>query len=167
MDTRAYGAAKALKILGNLDKEVAKEIKKSMGDAVKPVISAAKTDAPARPLSGWGQWTTPAGRDLSYDSGTVKRGIKKVQRTTGEKRNGRYSRTIPLLELRNQSAAGAIYELAGARNNNTFTRNIERKHGASPRLLYKAWDARSQRVTASVARDVQRLEAEVTRRLAR
>lgn len=161
------GVAKSLKILRSLDRELATDVRRQLRTSVKPVVTEAKRNVPRSALSNWGPWLTPRGRDLRYDASTAKRGIVVVQQTASKRtKRGNY-RPIALLELRNQSAAGAVFELAGARNpNSTFNRNIERKHGAPKRVLYKAWDDRGDNVDQDVEDAVQRIEREITRKLA-
>ena len=159
------GVAKSLKILNNMDRDMAKTLRAELRQAVRPVVAAAKQNVPARPLSNWGAWTTPRGRDLSFDGAQVRRGIKYVQRQTPEKQRGRYKRDIALLQLRNQTVAGSVFELAGSGSTSTFNRNIEQRHGQPMRVLYKAWDARQDGVMRSVRRTIDDIEREVTRRL--
>ena len=171
------GAAKALSILSKLDRELSKEIKRELKSAVQPVVDSAKAATPARPLSNWGTWTTANGRDLSWDRRKVTSGLKVVQRTSRERINfidqfgeKRYKMTqqIAFLQLRNVSAAGHIFEIAGARNpQSTFNRNIMARHGQPKRLLYRALQPREPIIEAQVRATIDRLEREVTRRLAR
>jgi hypothetical protein len=171
------GAAKALKILGNLDREVAKEVRAELRAAAKPVITDAYRLTPIRPLRNWGSWTTPNGRDLSWDRRKVQAGMKLVQRTSGEKvgsffdhtgtKRNRYTKTIAFLEVRNTSAVGHIFELAGASQpGSQFNRAIQGRYGPPKRLLYKAFDYHAPRVERDVRATLDRLEREVTRRLA-
>jgi len=172
----AEGAAKALRILGNLDRDLAKEIKRELKSAVQPVVDSAKANTPTRPLSNWGTWTTANGRDLSWDRRKVTSGLKVTQRTSAERLsfvdqlgNKRYKMTkqIAFLQLRNVSAAGHIFEIAGARNpQSTFNRNIMAKHGAPKRLLFKALEPREPIINRQVSATIDKLEREVTRRLA-
>jgi hypothetical protein len=159
------GVAKALKILNSVDRTLAKELKAQLRASVKPVVSEARRNVPNNALSNWGSWRTPNGRDLSFQPTEIRKGIRYVQRVSGERRNSRTSRTIPLLQLRNQSAVGTIFELAGATSSTTFTRNIERRHGPPKRVLYKAWDRNSDKVQRDVEVTVRRIEQEVTRTL--
>lgn len=162
------GVAKSLKILRALEPELAKEVQRQLKASVKPVIAEAKQNLPRSALSNWGSWVTPRGRNLGYDATAAKRGIAIAQQTTAKRTRRGYSRTIALLEIRNQSPAGAVFELAGAKNAaSVFNRNIERKHGAPKRVLYKAWDQRGDKVDQDIEDAVNRIEREITSRLSR
>jgi len=170
------GAAKALSILSKLDRDLAKEIKRELKSAVQPVIAEAKANTPARPLSNWGTWTTPTGRDLSWDRRKVTSGLKIKQRTSAERtyfvdelgtKRYRITKQIAFLQLRNTSAMGHIFEIAGSRNpESTFNQNIMAKHGAPKRLLFKALEPREPIINRQVSATIDKLEREVTRRLA-
>ena len=176
MRIEAEGVAKALRILGNLDKELAKEIKKELKAAATPVVKAAKQDVPTRPLSNWGSWTTPNNRDLSWDKRKVQAGLKVVSRTSKERvsftdREGnarkKYTKQIALLQLRNESIPGHIYELAGSKSKSPFSQNLISRHGQPKRLLFKALEPQEPRIQRDVRATVDKIEREVTRRLAR
>jgi len=169
------GAAKSLRILRNLDRELAKEISRELKSAVKPVVASAKGATPAQPLSNWGTWTTPNGRSLDWNRRAVANGLKVTQRTSGERisfidklGNERYKMTkqIAFLQLRNVTAAGHIFEIAGARNpGSVFNQNIMAKHGPPKRLLFKALEPREPQINAQVRGTIDKLERELTRRL--
>jgi hypothetical protein len=72
-------------------------------------------------MRNWGKWTDARGRDLSYNAGEVRKGIKI--------KAGKRSRKSPwsaVTELQNTTAAGAIFEMAGRKTNNSqFTQNLQ------------------------------------------
>jgi hypothetical protein len=104
--------------------KVAPDIKKSLDKAnrelVKPLIQAAQRNFETTPMSNWGLWNS-GGRDLSYNVATVRKGIKVKQR--GKSKRSPYS---SVMALRNESAAGAIYETAGRQTDSQFTDNLQR-----------------------------------------
>jgi len=160
------GVAKSLKILRSLDKQLASEVTKQLRASVKPVINQAKQNVPGQALSKWGPWTTGNGRDLAFNSKTARAGIRTVQKTTSKRAKRGGYRPIAILELQNRTAAGSVFELAGAANpNSVFNQNIERKHGAPKRVLFKAWDDRGEQVDQDVEAAVRRIEAEINRKL--
>ena len=119
------GVAKSLKILNNMDRDMAKTLRAELRQAVRPVVAAAKQNVPSRPLSNWGAWTTPRGRDLSFDGAQVRRGIKYVQRQTPEKQRGRYKRDIACCSsaTRRSLAACSNWPVAARRRRSTGTSN--------------------------------------------
>lgn len=178
---KVEGAAETLKVLSKVAPDIVKEINRDLKTAVRPVVADAKNLLPApSALSGWGAWTTPSGRDLSFNTAKARRGVKAASRRTPERdlkaySGGRRYKVIPLLELRQTDPAGAIYERAGARTNNRLGRSLNRKHGAisidlgttlSGRALYPAFFRRESAIMGHVTTAVRRIETEANRRLA-
>jgi len=177
---RIEGAAEALKVLNKAAPDIVREINKDLKAAVKPVVQDAKQLLP-RPsaLTNWGQWITPSGRDLSFDAGKARRGVKAATRRTPERDlrsnyGGRRYKVIPLLELRQTDPAGAIYERAGAKTSTRLGRSLNRKHGSvsidlgntlSGRALYPAFFRRENGIMRDVRTAVHRIETETTKRL--
>ena len=89
-----------------------------------------KNNVPDTPLSGWRR-----GR-LAYSQGDVQRGIKI--------KAGKRSRRSPysaVTQLRNDTPAGSIFELAGTKNpNSSFAQNLARRFplGSVTRVIWKA-----------------------------
>ena len=101
------GLADTLKVLRRIDPELRKTTVRRMKLAAKPMQAEAKKLFPdASPLSGWGNWRG------GYDGRTVKRNVKVAFK--GSK--ARNSDTIPLLTLRQTSAAGVIFDIAGRKS---------------------------------------------------
>jgi len=100
---------------------------------------------------------------LRWDAKAVKSGIKTL--TGGQRLNVR---------LINKSAPGAVFEMAGSKNDNAansagrqFNNNLK-WYGTAPRLLIKTWrDEKGIKHTASEMGKVARFaEEEVNRRIA-
>lgn len=101
------GLADTLRTLRRVDPELRKTTIKRMKLAAKPMQAEAKKLFPnASPLSGWGNWRG------GYDGRNVKRNVK-VSFKGSKARN---SNVIPLLTLRQTSAAGAIFDIAGRKS---------------------------------------------------
>ena len=105
----ADGVADAIRTLGRVDKELKKELVKSMKKAADPLVNEARSLVPtAKPLTNWYGWKG------GYVPGKVKRGIKVSQRNTAQRtRSGQQQEKIKLLALVQTNAAGAIYYMAG------------------------------------------------------
>ena len=105
----AEGVADAIRTLGRVDKELKKELVKSMKKAADPLVNEARSLVPtAKPLTNWYGWKG------GYVLGKVKRGIKVSQRNTAQRtRSGQQQEKIKLLALVQTNAAGAIYDMAG------------------------------------------------------
>lgn len=108
------------RLLAKFAPEVKKALDKANREAASPLLALAKGNFVASPMANWGKWTS-RGRDLSYNAADVQRGIKI--------KAGKRSRKSPwsaVTQLQNTTPAGAIYEMAGRKTNNTqFTRNLQ------------------------------------------
>lgn len=103
------GLADTLKVLRRVDPELRKSTIRQMKLSAKPLVVEAKSLFPATsPLSGWGNWRG------GYDGGTVRKGVKVAFK--GNVKRGSQSNVIPLLTLRQVSAAGAIFDIAGRKS---------------------------------------------------
>jgi hypothetical protein len=113
--------AQVRRIISKLAPEVKKALDKANREAAAPLLGIARSNFVDSPMANWGKWTDKRGRDLSYDVAAVRKGIKI--------KAGKRSRTSPwsaLTQIQNTTAAGAIYEMAGRKTNNTqFTRNLQ------------------------------------------
>lgn len=109
--------------------EVLKELDKANREAAKPVITAAKNSMPPNDLqlTNW----TKYGR-YKWDTAEAKRGIKFKQ--DKKKKNQRYSAVLAFF---NQTAAGAIWELAGYRSTSLFTKYVTQVSGPAPRGIWR------------------------------
>jgi hypothetical protein len=160
----------------DLLKEMNFEIRREI---LGPIVRDARNMVPeAAPLSGWNrQVTAPGSRRgysahgkrweygrLQWDSKKVKSGIRVgvgVPRRRGDVFRGAYA-------ILNRDAAGAVFELMGrGKSNANMVGNVRGKHGASSRLIWRAWD--KAQATANVPRQVvdtiKRFEAEFQQRL--
>jgi len=112
----AEGVADAIRTLGRVDKELKKELVRSMKKAADPLVNEARSLVPtAKPLTNWYNWGSTTNRNIGpYVPGKVKRGIKVSQRNTAQRtRSGQQQEKIKLLALVQTNAAGAIYDMAG------------------------------------------------------
>jgi hypothetical protein len=122
-------------------KEARKRIRKVPAEVQKK--TKARVPTPQRPMRNWGSWSRKGGlysrsiKDvgaLRWDATDAKGGIKLL--TGGQRLNVR---------LINKSASGAVFEMAGSKNNNAasspgrqFNDNLK-WFGAAPRLLIATW----------------------------
>ena len=132
----------ALKLIDpTFHKEARKRIRKVPAEVQKK--TKARVPTPQRPMRNWGSWSRKGGlysrsiKDvgaLRWDATDAKGGIKLL--TGGQRLNVR---------LINKSASGAVFEMAGSKNNNAassagrqFNDNLK-WFGAAPRLLIATW----------------------------
>lgn len=98
------GLAATLKSLRRVDPELRRQTVREMKAAAKPMQSTARALFPqTAPLSGWGNWRG------GYDVGRVRTGVKVTFKGTQVKSKD----VIPLLTLRQVTAAGVIYDMSG------------------------------------------------------
>lgn len=113
------------RLLTQFAPDVKKALDKANREAAAPLLAKAKDNFKTAPdvMSGWmkqpsststGGWMDSRGRDLHYDQKTAQRGVKFKQR--GRAKGSPWS---GVMQLRNETAAGMIYELAGRKNNPT------------------------------------------------
>ena len=105
----AEGLADAIRTLGKVDRELKKELVRSMKKAADPLVAEARSLIPsAKPLTNWYGWKG------GFEPNKVKRGIKVSQRNTAQRnREGQRQETIRLLSMQQTNAAGAIFDMAG------------------------------------------------------
>lgn len=130
MQVRIDNVRETRRALQKYAPEVKKALDKANRDAASPLVAMAKSNVPPLPLSGWRR-----GR-VAYNQDDIKRGIKIKQ--------GRRSKRSPysaVTQLRNETAAGSIFELAGTKNpNSSFAQNLARRYplGSVSRVIWKA-----------------------------
>jgi len=108
MPASVKGGIELRKALKNFAPNLGKETQKEIANALKPVVKEAKGFVTQSPLSNWAR---EGGKFPIFNAQIVKRGIG--YKTTPSKPNRRGFTS--LAQIRNMSAAGAIYETAGRR----------------------------------------------------
>ena len=150
------GVKDTLKALKQFDEDAVKTFNK----VINSELNLAKKDAQGfvkatPPLSGWN--TQPARNPRtrggagwpSWDQSIIKSGIS----TTKASGKVRRDYTTSAGALKNRSAAGVIYELAGRQNKTgNFIRNLENKEGNASRLVWKAVDQNKDRIIENVTK---------------
>ena len=151
------GVKETLKALEKFDKYAVKSFNKvinsELRNAKKDAQGFVKADAP---LSGWS--TQPArnprtrngARWPAWDQSVIRQGI------SSSKAEGKVRRdyTTSAGALKNRSAAGVIYELAGRSNRGTgtFISNLEKESSQASRLIWKSVDKNKDRIINNVER---------------
>ena len=167
----AEGLAAAIRTLGKVDKELKKELVRSMKKAADPLVAEARSLIPyAKPLTNWYSWKG------GWDTNKVKRGIKVSQRNTAQRtREGQQQETIRLLALTQTNAAGAIYDMAGRaggkgrgsegqRRGTEMIRKLDETRTAS-RSLWPAAERRLGEVQDAVREAIEDMERTINEEL--
>ena len=150
----------------DLRREVPDRIKNTA--AAQGLLADVRARQPAQPTRGWNvgpSRKTSPGR-LNWSPGRIRQQITLNFR--GSRPRGAPVTSWPVLRIQSKNAAQNVFELAGARQpGSTFNRNIMARHGQPKRLLYRALQPREPIIEAQVRATIDRLEREVTRRLAK
>lgn len=163
------GIKETLQALQNFDKDAVKTYNKlvnsELGNAKKDAQGFVKSEPP---LSGWN--TQPARNPRTrggagwpaWDQSVIRSGIS----VTKAERKVRMDYTTNAGALRNKSAAGVIYELAGRENRRgNFIKNLEGKVGNASRLVWKSVDKNRPRIEQNVSKALQDLKAKLQKNL--
>jgi hypothetical protein len=150
------GLKETLKALGDFDKDAVKAFTKVINKELSSVKKEAQGYVEAKPpLSGWA--TQPARNPRSrggagwpaWDQSIIKSGIS----TSKSEGKVRKDYTTSAGAIKNKSAQGVIYELAGrrSRGNGTFIKNLEGQVGDASRLIWKAVDKNRDKVEKNIS----------------
>jgi hypothetical protein len=150
------GLKETLKALGDFDKNAVKAFNKVINKELSSVKKEAQGYVEAKPpLSGWA--TQPARNPRSrggagwpaWDQSIIKSGIS----TSKAEGKVRKDYTTSAGAIKNKSAQGVIYELAGrrSRGNGTFIKNLEGNVGDASRLIWKAVDKSRGKVEKNIS----------------
>lgn len=163
------GLNETLTALKAFDKDAVKEFNK----VINSELASAKKDAQGfvktePPLSGWN--TQPARNPRTrggagwpaWDQSIIRAGIT----TTKAQGKVRRDYTTSAGALKNRSAAGVIYELAGRENRRgNFIKNLEGKVGNASRLIWKAVDKNKSRIESNVSKALDDAKAKLQKNL--
>jgi hypothetical protein len=156
--TEVKGALELRKALRQFAPDLAKETRKEIAGILKPIAKDAKGFVPSNEeiISGWtvakqkGAWER-----VAYDASLVKRGIG--YKTSPSKPNAQGF--VALAQIRNRSAAGAIYETAGRKTSGgeftpRFTSMTDSPSGRG-RLIFKAWRNSNGKAVPAVIKAIE------------
>jgi hypothetical protein len=166
------GLGEALATLKQMAPELEKEARAELRRIVKPMMQTARDMVPTEPpLSRWNTgsaegavhrsgasrmpaWTGAAKRRVGFR-------IRKQKPKTG---GGR----IILLRMIQTDAAGAVFDVAGRRNDNQFSRNITSKgYGEASRHMWPAAEKHLGDVQDAIREAQQEMEKTINARLRR
>lgn len=160
------GVVSAMKTLRKMEPELAKEYRGLMRAAGVPLQAEARSLIPTQsPLDNWGQWR-------GGWSSKAKTGVRIKVNTGGKKRR------IGVLELKQNDASGAIFDMAGRafpngrgteggeRGANMVAR-LNRHFGRASRALWPAAEKHLPRITQTVGDIVERMSDSLNKELKR
>jgi len=164
------GLKETLKALGDFDKDAVKEFTKVINKELSSVKKEAQGFVESTPpLSGWA--TQPARNPRSrggvgwpaWDQSAIKQGIS----TSKSEGKVRKDYTTSAGAIKNKSAPGVIYELAGrkTRGNGTFIKNLEGQVGNASRLIWKAVDKNKTKIEQNIYDALEKAKATLQKNL--
>jgi hypothetical protein len=165
------GVKQTLKALEAFDKAAVKEFNKVINHELNTAKKEAQAEVSATPpLSGWR--TQPAAKPRSrggagwpaWDQSVIRSGIS----TSKAEGKVRKDYTTSAGALKNRSAAGVIYELAG-RTNKTgkFIRNLDKETFKASRLIWKVVDKRKDAIEKNVFEAFEKVKDKLQKNLNR
>ena len=179
--TKPIGLNHAFETLQDMEPVLLRQSKKRMKDDLKPVAQAAKGSIPSSPpLSRWVASSSSASSSgaLRYgskkpsteggsaspvwDSGSAKRKIgiivqrKRVKGFTGRR---------ALVALRQNDAAGQMFDLAGRKHPNVFASNLSSRFGQASRYMWPTVEKHRDTTTASMERAKRDMEKTINEEL--
>lgn len=166
------GVTDTIKALKAFDKDAVKSFNKVINSELKIAKNDAQGFVQAKPpLSGWS--TKPAVKPRTrggagwpaWDQSVIREGI------SSSKSEGKVRKdyTTSVGALKNKSAAGVIYELAGRENKgsgkNNFISSLEKRESQASRLVWKSVDKNKDRFINNVERAFKDAQAALQRKL--
>lgn len=165
------GLKPTLKALQEFDKNAVKEFNKVINSELRGAKKDAQNFVKSEPpLSGWN--TQPARNPRTrggagwpqWDQSIIKAGISSSKAEGKVNRMSGY--TTSAGALKNRSAAGAIYELAGRKNRTgRFISNLENKEGNASRLIWKSVDKNKDKIIKNVFQALDDAKAKLQQHL--
>lgn len=152
--------------------DVKKALDKANREAGAPLIALAKAQIQGTNMSNYGRWISKKdGRDLSWNPSAATSGIKIKQQG-----RAKGSPWAGVLQLRNESAVGAIYELAGRKGSPStpqggkFIENLQNIQNVSKKGISRViWRAivlfPARRYTEIVVKNYDEAQKELQKRL--
>ena len=163
MPVEVKGVIELRKALRQFAPDLAKDLTKEMGAALKPITRKSRSFLPSNDevLSGWVKSGKEGRKFPEYDASIARKGI--TYKTSPSKRNSRGFKSIA--SIFNKTAAGAIYETAGRKTpSSIFVQNLQAKaHGQFKgsdkqrgRVLYRAWEEDQGKTQDAVLRAIEK-----------
>lgn len=157
MPASVKGAIELRKALRAFTPDLAKELPKEIGAALKPITKTAKGYLPddGQVLSGWLPRENSQARFPAYSAAKARSGVG--YKTTPSKPNNKGFRS--LARVFNKSAAGAIYETMGRKTpDSRFVQNQNAKYGQAfkgndkmrGRVIFRAYEENNGKAREAV-----------------
>jgi hypothetical protein len=170
LNTEVVGVKEALRELGKLDKDLARQLRKDARKIMQPIVRDAKSNIPNTALSGMTRpWTSKtSGVQLLPWSGPSARRFVKAKTSTKKPREFQgNTRDLAVFYVSWAGGVNAIFDMAGRRNKSVMAANLTGKFGPPSRIMYPAAEANADNVEKEMSTVVEQVMKEYNRKLAR
>lgn len=171
VDIDTDGIGVLVRYLRKVEPDLAKQLPKEMRHVAKPIVTRARELVPQpTALTNWGKWTLA--RSSGGDRAWTKKARTGIVAQTDVRALGPQGQ-INLLSIVQKDPAGAIYENAGrhpqadSARGRAFIRNLNNKHGQSPRTLWPAVEENLVYLNRELQDVIDRWSAELEKTLDR
>jgi hypothetical protein len=168
--TEVVGVKEALRELGKLDKDLARQLRKEARKIMQPIVKDAQREIPSRALSGWdGKWTSKKTgvQLLPWDAGTARSFVKAKTTTKKPKEFQGVVRDLAVFYVSWAGGVNMLFDMAGRKNNSVMAANLTGKFGPPSRIMWPAAEANAETVQAEMSTVVDQVMKEYNRKLAR
>ena len=151
------GVKDALRELGKVDKDLARQLRKDARKVMKPVVDDAKRAIPNTALSGMSRsWVSArSGVQLLPWDGTQARKYVKAKTSTKKPREfAGVTRDLAVFYVSWAGGVNAIFDMAGRRNKSVLAANLTGKFGPPSRIMWPAAEKNETQLTEGISRVV-------------
>jgi hypothetical protein len=150
-DTQVVGVKEALRDLGRLDKDLARQLKKDARNIMAPIVQDVKAAIPSarQNLSGFSRnWKSQrSGKFLTPWSGpTSKKYVKAKTSTKKPTEFGGVTRDLAAFYVSWAGGINAVFDMAGRKSNSLLAANLTTLFGPPSRIMYPAAEKNAETV---------------------
>jgi hypothetical protein len=170
LNTEVVGVKEALRDLGKLDKDLARQLRKDARKIMQPIVTEAKGNIPNTALSGMSRpWTskTSGVQLLPWSGATSRRYVKAKTSTKKPKEFQGNTRDLAVFYVSWAGGVNAIFDMAGRKNKSFMAANLSGKFGPPSRIMWPAAEKNADNVEAQMSIVVEQVMREYNRKLAK
>jgi hypothetical protein len=152
-NTQVVGVKEALRDLGKLDKDLARDLKKEARNIMAPIVRDAKAAIPNTALSGMSRsWTSKSSsvQLLPWSGATARQYVKAKTSTKKPREFNGVTRDLAAFYVSWAGGVNAIFDMAGRKNNSVLAANLTGKFGPPSRVMYPAAEKNAEAVEAGI-----------------
>jgi hypothetical protein len=152
-DTQVVGVKEALRDLGRLDKDLARQLKKDARNIMAPIVRDAKAAIPNTALSGMSRpWKskTSGAQLLPWSGATARKYVKAKTSTKKPTEFGGVTRDLAAFYVSWAGGINAIFDMAGRKSNSLLAANLTTLFGPPSRIMYPAAENNAEAVERGI-----------------